>query len=54
MYNNDYENSRLMFEEERRLLHEIDSQRMSWHKLGKMFRLNALLRHRDREPYNYF
>jgi hypothetical protein len=39
--NNGYD--RTVLEEERRLMREISSQRMSWSKLGKMIRLNALI-----------
>jgi len=38
---------RAMLEEERKLLREVSSQRMSWSKLGKMIRLDALLRVRS-------
>jgi len=34
-------------EEERRLLQEMSSQRMSWSKLGNMIKLSALLRLRS-------
>jgi len=36
--------NRFLLEEQRRLLREVSSQRMSWSKLGRMIRLSALLR----------
>ena len=48
MYNR-YENDRLMWEEERRLLREVTKDEpMSWRKFGKMIQLNALMRSHDR------
>ena len=50
MYNqNEY--TRVLLEEERRLMREITGQRMSWKKIGKMIRLNALLYERRRSAY---
>ena len=43
--NNDF--NRFLFEEQRRLLREVSSQRMSWSKLGRMIKLSALLRLRS-------
>jgi len=37
----------LELEEERRLLQEISSQRMSWSKLGNIIKFSALLRLRS-------
>ena len=49
MYNpNEY---RVLLEEERRLLRELETQRMSWNKLGKIIRLNALLHEQRRRSY---
>lgn len=39
----DYELEHAAREEMRRLLDEIGKQRMSWSKLGKLIRLNALI-----------
>jgi len=36
-----------LMEEERRLLREITEGRMSWKKVGKMIRFNALVRTRE-------
>jgi len=41
---NQYENTRFLMEEERKLMRELNGQRMSWNKLGKLIKLNALLR----------
>ena len=50
MYNtNEY--TRVLLEEERRLMREITGQRMSWNKLGKIIKLNALLYERRRQTY---
>ena len=50
MYNpNEY--TRFMMEEERRLLREITTQRMSWRKLGNIIQLNALMYERRRRTY---
>jgi len=44
---NDMSLIRQELEEERRLLQEVSSLRMSWSKLGKMIKLGALLRLRS-------
>ena len=45
---------RLMLEEERQLMREITGQRLSWNKIGKMIKLNALIRFsRDLRNNNY-
>ena len=50
MYNpNEY--PRVLLEEERRLMREITGQRMSWKKIGKLIRLNALLYECRRRAY---
>ena len=50
MYNaNEY--TRVLLDEERRLMREITGQRMSWNKLGKIIKLNALLYERRRRTY---
>ena len=41
-----YSDERAMHEEQLKLIREISAQPMSWNKLGKMFKLNALLRRR--------
>ena len=48
---NQNEETRILLEEERRLMREITGQRMSWNKLGKMIKLNALLYERRRRTY---
>ncbi|MCL2300170.1 MAG: hypothetical protein FWC27_08515 [Firmicutes bacterium] len=45
-YENEY--TRVLLEEERRLMREITTQRMSWSTIGKMIKLNALLHERRR------
>jgi len=45
---------REMVEEERRLMRKINSQRMSWNKLGNMIKLNALLSARRRDWHNNY
>jgi len=43
MYNpNEY--TRAMLDEELMLMRELSTQRMSWNKVGKILKLNALLR----------
>jgi len=50
MYNrNEY--TRFLLDEERRLMREIESQRMSWNKVGKLIKLSALLSSHGRSPY---
>lgn len=41
MYNNDL--ARVIMDQERRLLREIGTQRMSWKKIGKLIQLSALV-----------
>jgi len=43
-YPNEY--TRALLEEERTLMREITTGRLSWKKIGKMIQLNALLRTR--------
>ena len=50
----DYNWNRDMLEEERRLMREINSQRMSWNKLGKILKLNALMSARRRDWTNHY
>ncbi|MCL2494250.1 MAG: hypothetical protein FWE98_01165 [Oscillospiraceae bacterium] len=42
------EHNHALMEEARRLLREITEGRMSWKKIGKMIRFNALVRTRER------
>jgi len=51
MYNhNDYD--RFLIEEERKLMRELGSQRMSWSKLGKIIKLGAIMRaYNNRRAY---
>ena len=44
------EYTRALLEEERKLMREITTGRMSWKKIGKMITLNGLLRSHSR-PY---
>ena len=48
---NPNEYTRALLEEERRLMRELDTQRMSWNKLGKLIKLSALLSSHYRRPY---
>ena len=52
MYNRNQDWNRNLFEEERRLLNEVGAQRMSWNKLGKMIKLNAMLNARRNSNWN--
>jgi len=52
MYNRNYDWNREMFEEERKLLNDVSAQRMSWNKLGKLIRLNAMLNSRRGGNYS--
>ena len=52
MYNNQIDYNRFLIEEERKLMRELGTQRMSWRKLGKIIKLGALVRaHNHRGAY---
>jgi len=51
-YNNSW--NREMLEEERKLMREINTGRMSWNKVGKIIRLNALLSERRQGWNNWY
>ena len=53
MYHQDQEWKRVMLEEERKLLKEVATQRMSWDKVGNIVKLNALMRAHQRDWQDY-
>jgi len=53
MFNHNDDWKRVMFEEERKLLEEVSTQRMGWDKIGNIVKLSALMRAQRRDWQDY-
>ena len=53
MFRQEQDWQRVMLEEERKLLKEVATQRLSWDKVGNIVKLNALMRAHQRNWQDY-